>query len=137
MKKVEVLDIPIYCTSVCFLIGGGKEDLDLLKEDNPDKFDHELYYSLLKDIEDVDICDGFTVVMRDGSYLVYIREGFEDVPRVVIHELFHLANYILYKRGVYHEESAEPWAYLLGWLTEQYVEIIREQEEESVEPKNE
>lgn len=121
---VEIINIEIYCTSVCFCIGIDEKAFDELYKDNKDKFDDELYKECYNDITDENACDGFTSTMKDGSYMVYIRKGYENNYRIVIHELFHLTNRILCDRGVYHEITAEAWAYLIGWLSEQYFNII-------------
>ena len=121
---VEVLNIERYCTSVCFCIGIDEKEFEELYQDNKNKFDNETYEECYNDIMDDNICDGFTTSMKDGSYMVYIRKGFETSHRIVIHELFHLTNKILCERGVYHEDTAEAWAYLIGWLSEQYFNIV-------------
>lgn len=80
MSVVKALDIPIYNTSVCFVIGGGKEELDILKQDNPDKIDEIVYRKLLEDIQDGNRCDGLTASVADGTYFVFIRQGLEFNP---------------------------------------------------------
>ena len=121
---VETINIEIYCTSVCFCIGIDEKAFDELYKDNKNKFDDDLYKECYNDIKDENACDGFTSTMKDGSYMVYIRKGFENNYRIVIHELFHLTNRILCDRRVYHEDTAEAWAYVIGWLSEQYFNII-------------
>ena len=129
MSKIKIIDIPIYNTSVCFFIVGTKEELDILKEDNPHKIDQEIYTQILTDIEQPDKCDGFTIPLLDMSYLIYIRDGLEYNPRICIHEIFHVVNYTLTDRGVKHEETAEALAYLIGWLTEEYYKFLNQEEE--------
>lgn len=122
--KVEIINVDVYQTSVCICVGLDIKGLDDLKEDNPNKFDDEIYKQMKDDITNVDSCDGFASTLKDGSYLMYIREDHEADYRVVIHELFHITNKILFDRGVYWEENAEPWAYLIGYLAESYFNII-------------
>lgn len=136
MRTIKIIDIPIFYTSVCFFIGGTKEDLDILKNDNPHKIDDEIYRQIIEDIDNSGKCDGFTTVMLDDSYFVYIKDGFELNPRVIIHEIFHVVNYTLTQRGVHHEETAETWAYLIGWLTEEYYKIINENEDKIYEEES-
>ena len=134
MKIVKIIDIPIYNTSVCFMIGDiTKEDLDILRQDNPDKIDEVLYKHFCNDFFDNDRCDGLTTTVADGTYLIFVRSGFEFNPRVVFHELFHLTNYILCDRGVEHNETAEAWAYLLGWIAEGYYNIINQHDNGTME----
>lgn len=121
---IEIINIDVYQTSVCICVGLDIKGLDDIKDDNPNKFDDEIYKQMKDDISNVDSCDGFASTLKDGSYLMYIREGHESDYRVVIHELFHITNKILFDRGVYYEESAEAWAYLIGYLAESYFNII-------------
>ena len=74
MSKIKIIDIPIYNTSVCFFIGGTKEELDLLKEENPNKIDYYIYKQILEDIEQSDKCDGFTTPLLDMSYMISARK---------------------------------------------------------------
>lgn len=133
MRAFKIVEIPIFNTSVCFFIGDDIEILKLLKEDNPHKIDDEIYKQILEDIDVKSKCDGFTAVMLDESYFVYIKDGFELNPRVVIHEIFHVVNFVLTHRDVYHEETAETWAYMMGWLTEEYYKFINEEESKNNE----
>lgn len=121
---VEIINIDVYQTSVCICVGLDIKGLDELKEENPNKFDDDIYKQMKDDILDINSCDGFASTMKDGSYFMYIREGHDVDYRVVIHELFHITNKILFDRGVYYEESAEAWAYLIGYLAESYFNII-------------
>lgn len=130
---IEILDIPIYNTSVCLCIGVDGNDIKILAEDNPQKIGREVCKEIVKDIEDESICDGFVRTLDDGVYFLYIREGCEYSPRVVFHELFHLTNYILCDRDVTHDKYAEAWAYLLGWIAEQYYTIVNKNEDEKVQ----
>ena len=58
--------------------------------------------------------------MDSGLALVYLRNGKSDM--YVSHEIFHVCNKILCAAGVNHDADAEPWAYLIGWMTEKYYE---------------
>lgn len=129
MKKIEIINVEIFNTSVAVCIGINKEDLDILKEDNPDKIDDDIYKQLLEDIENANKCSGFATTVNDGSYLMFIREGFENNFSIVIHELFHITNFILYDRDIYYERTAETFAYLIGWLSEQYFNIVNAKDE--------
>lgn len=121
---VEIINVDVYQTSVCICVGLDIKGLDELKEENSNKFDDEIYKQMKDDICNVNRCDGFASTMKDGSYLMYIREGHETDYRVVMHELFHITNKILFDRNIYYEESAEAWAYLIGYLAESYFNII-------------
>ena len=61
---------------------------------------------------------GTTWHLDSGLFLVYLRKGNSD--SFVAHELFHVCNKILCAAGVNHDADAEPWAYLIGWLTNEY-----------------
>ncbi len=126
MKSVvKVIVVDVYQTSVCYCIGINEKELKELKDNSSNKFNDEIYNDCLKDITDKDSCDGFAATMLDGTQLMYIRKGFEKDWRIISHEIFHVANKILCDRGVTHDESGEAWAYLIGYLSDEYNKIIK------------
>lgn len=132
MKIIEILNVPIYNTSICCFIGGNKEDFELLYEDNKNKFNKEEYDSIVKDLEDKSYA-GFVSCINDNSYFLYIKEEYIKNYYIVIHEIFHLTNHILWDRCVDLDKSGEAYAYLIGWLSEQYFNIIDNYEKEEIE----
>ena len=109
-----------------------KEDFELLYEDNKHKFNKEEYDGIVKDLENNSYA-GFVSCINDNSYFLCIKEEFIKNYYIVIHELFHLTNHILWDRGVDLDKSGEAYAYLIGWLSEQYFNIIDNYEREEIE----
>lgn len=132
MKIIEILNIPIYNTSVCCFIGGSKEDFEILYEDNKNKFNKEEYDSIIEDLENKSYA-GFVSCINDCSYFLCIKEEYIKNYSIVIHEIFHLTNHILWDRGVDLDKSGEAYAYLIGWLAEQYFNIIDNEERKEIE----
>lgn len=115
---VWTTDIPIYRASVLFLVESTVEEAEEVFKKNKEKLPLEFFDKVVEEIEDINSCDG-CVFHNKGNYyyIVFIRHVcYENV----VHELFHLTNIIMYSRGVTYDEVAEPWAYLLGWLTQRF-----------------
>lgn len=117
---IEFINIDIYLTCIVIASGIDVKDFDKLYYDNVTKFTNEEYEEIRHDIADVNSCNGLTVQLDNGSIFVFIRKGQERKDLTVAHELFHATNKLLYRAGVNHDSDAEPWAYLLGWLTNEY-----------------
>lgn len=132
MKIIEILNIPIYNTSVCCFIGGTKEDFELLYKDNKNKFNKEEYDCIIKDLENNSYA-GFVSCINDCSYFLCIKEEYIKNYNVVIHELFHLTNHILWDRDVDIDKKGEAYAYLIGWLSEQYFNIVDNEKRKEIE----
>lgn len=115
------VEIPIYDAEVIFLVECSPEEADDALHDKFRKAPQDAFDALLDDIRDNSNCDGATCHNSRNTYyyMVYIRHV---THRNVSHELFHVVNMILMTRGISHDETAEPWAYLIGWLTERFYE---------------
>lgn len=99
------------------------EDFEEFYNDNKERLTEEEYKNIAEDIKDVDHVDGLTMKEEKGcNYIVYFRhpERKDDVA----HEIFHVSNSILMTRGVTFDADAEAWAYLIGWITKRFYEII-------------
>ena len=66
---------------------------------------------------------GYTCRLDKGGYLVVIKYEINN-PLYYDHELYHLANTILWDREVEHTREDEPYAYLKAWITNQYLHGI-------------
>lgn len=118
------LDIPIYNTNVLFIINPVKDEMDefLNNENNKEKLTEEEFTNLFKELDDKRY-GGYTTALDKGGYLILIKEGYKDFT-IFIHELFHVANLILFDREVEYSRAFEPLAYLLGWMTQQYADYV-------------
>lgn len=115
---IENIIVPIYGRDIAFLAEVTPEEFDRFYYDNATKITDDEYHKIRKDILDEKNVGGVTWWLDSGLALIYLRDGKSDI--VVPHEIFHVCNKILYAAGVNHDADAEPWAYLIGWLTNEY-----------------
>lgn len=118
------LDIPIYNTNVLFIINPVKDEMDefLNNENNKEKLTEEEFTNLCKELDDKRY-GGYTTALDKGGYLILIKEGYKDFT-IFVHELFHVANLILFDREIEYSRTFEPLAYLLGWIAQQYADYV-------------
>lgn len=133
---IEFINVDIYINTIVIAAGIDAEGFDILYEDNKDKFSYEEYQKIRNDINDDSICDGSTCLLDCGNIFVFIRKGCERKDLTVAHELFHAVNKLLCRAGVNHDADAEPWAYLLGWLTNEYYNRLDDYEKGCKENNN-
>ena len=112
------IDVPIYGRSVAFLVEVTVSEFDRFYYDNVTRITDEEYRQIRADILDEKGVGGTTWYLDSGLMLVYLRDGRSDI--IVPHEIFHVCNKILCLAGVNHDGDAEPWAYLIGWMTNEY-----------------
>lgn len=111
-------DIDIYRCSVLFIVESTAKEFKKYCKENNLNFTEETYNLILDDIKNEDKCDGVTYsIGYAGNYIVFLRN---TKLEVVVHELFHLVNSILCDREVTYDEQAEAWAYLIGWVTQDF-----------------
>ena len=122
------INIDIYLNCVVIASGIDEKDFDLLYYDNVSKFTNEEYETIRKDIVDKNSCNGLTVQLDNGNVFVFIRKGCERKDLFVIHELFHAVTKVLTRAGVNHDADDEPYAYLMGWLTNEYFNCLDDYE---------
>lgn len=117
------LEIGIYNTHILFLVGTTLSQYKKVYEKNKDAITEEENDGIIKDIQRPKSCDGFTLSCDNGDYVVYLRQ---ENPKVgnVAHEIFHVANKILYHRGVTYDSDAEAWAYLIGFITQRFYRAL-------------
>lgn len=133
---IEFIPIDIYLNTIVIASGIDEKEFDVLYEDNKDKFTYDEYQTIRNDISNDKICDGSTCLLDCGNIFVYIRKGRERKDLTVAHELFHAVNKLLCRAGVNHDADAEPWAYLLGWLTNEYYIRLDDYENKNEEKQN-
>ena len=117
---IEFINIDIYLNCIVVAAGVDVKEFDKLYYDNVTKFTNEEYEEIRRDIANENSCNGETVLLKNGNIFVFIRKGQERRDLTVSHELFHAVNKLLCRAGVNHDADAEPWAYLMGWLTNEY-----------------
>ena len=119
---IHYLDVPVYKTNVVFLVETTEDEWRQYYEEDTSYLTENDYLSVLDDINNPDNGDGTTTMTDGGSFIIYIRDRHSHGD--IAHEIFHAANWILVNRKVTHDESAEPWAYLIGWFTDVIYEVI-------------
>ena len=117
---IEFINIDIYLNCIVVAAGVDVKEFDKLYYDNVTKFTNEEYEEIRRDIANENSCNGETVLLENGNIFVFIRKGHEREELYIIHELFHAVNKLLCRAGVNHDADAEPWAYLMGWLSNEY-----------------
>ena len=117
-SMVDNISVDIYGIDVAFLVEVTPEEFDRFYYDNVTRITDEEYRGIRKDILDEKRVGGATWWLDSEMPLVYIRDGRSDM--FVPHEIFHVCNKILCTAGVNHDADAEPWAYLIGWMTNEY-----------------
>lgn len=115
---IDAINVDIYGRSVAFLVEVTPEEFDRFYYDNVTKITDEEYKDIREDILNGKDVGGATWTLDSGLYLVYLRDGRSD--KYVSHEILHVCNCILYDAGVTYTREAEPWAYLVGWMTDEY-----------------
>lgn len=125
------LDVPIYETNILFIIEPIKEEMDefLGNEKNRERLTDDEFESLFRELDDTRY-GGYTTSLDKGGYLVLLKQNYKD-PFIYQHELFHVMNLIMYDREIEYSKTSEPHAYLIGWITMQYLEYINSQKEEN------
>lgn len=115
---IDAIDVDIYGRSVAFLVEVTPEEFDRFYYDNVTRITDEEYKDIREDILNGKDVGGSTWTLDSNLYLVYLRDGRSD--KYVSHEILHVCNCILYDAGVTYTREAEPWAYLVGWMTDEY-----------------
>ena len=117
---IETINIDIYLNCVVIATGIDEKEFDDLYYRNATKFTDEEYKMIRKDIADKKSCNGLTAQLDCGNVFVFIRKGQERMDLTVAHEIFHAVQRILTRAGVEMGEDGESYAYLMGWLTNEY-----------------
>lgn len=116
------LDIPIYNTDALFIVEPTKEEMDefLGSEKNKSRLTDEELATIFKELDGKFM--GYTSHLDKGGYLLLLKNSKD--PLYYIHELFHLANLILWDRDVDLSRTGEAYAYFVAWLVDQYVSYV-------------
>lgn len=122
---IQQLDVPIFGDNILFLVETTKEEWGNFVDNptNKDKLTDDEIQNVIDDIANVVGVGGTTTILDKGGHLVYIR----DANRLFysMHEIYHVADRILKSRGIVHDEDDEIYAYMVGWLSEEYDNMIK------------
>lgn len=124
---IRELYVPIYGATILFMIETTDVEIDefLRKDTNKSKFTNKEINSIVFDIADTKGVAGTTMTLdKGGEYVVFIRDA--HFAYYSMHELYHVADRILKHRGVEHTDDDEAYAYMVGWLAQEYKEMLKE-----------
>jgi hypothetical protein len=76
----------------------------------------------LADFNNQKECSASTIQLDGGDYLIFIRN--KESHGDIAHEIFHACNNILVERDFTHDTIAEPWAYLIGYVTDKFYDML-------------
>ena len=81
-----------------------------------------LIFHDIKDYYKNDLVSGVTMTLDKGGYVILIK----DIKNKSFfpHEIYHACDRILKDREIEHTELDEAYAYLLGWIFEQYFNLF-------------
>lgn len=129
---IRQLDVPIYGANILFLVEVDCEEFAkfLDNETNKNKLTDGDIEHLFEEIDNEDYGGG-TYVVNKSNYIVLIKNA--NKPYYYLHELYHCVNTILQDRKIPHSENDEPYAYLIGWIGEEYSYLLKEFNEETKE----
>lgn len=122
--------VPIYrCSVLCFCNSTLKEFNEFYYK-NVKGFTNKEYEDICGYIKDDRSSYAWTKSLASCDIMIWFTR-----PRVdsdVVHEFYHATHMILVERGVYHENDKgtgdEPFAYLLGYLVNEYYNTLDELE---------
>lgn len=121
---IKIVKLEIYRVSVIFLVEVDKKEIDLFYYENHIRMTDKERDYLYDDLEN-ESNGGSAILTDEGSVIVHIKDG--DDINTIAHEIFHATNFVLTRAGVKHEETAEAWAYLVGYLTECYYNWMKDE----------
>ena len=126
---IKIVDVLLYRCSVVFLIESTLEEWKTF-------FDEQYKDNKLQSSNDADVREmfedntsGFVISTGLNDYICYISNS--ENAGLVAHEIFHAANAVLQGRGVTLDSSGEAYAYMIEYLTNEFYNIINEEESDA------
>lgn len=118
---IEILEIPIYETTFVFVVEASVEEWNDFYLKWSDMLSDDDNKSVVDTINDVRY-NGCCILTDKNDYIIYIREKTNHGD--IAHEIFHACNRLLTRLEFAHEETAEGWAYLIGYVTNKFYEMM-------------
>lgn len=112
------IDVPIYKCSVIVLTATTEREFDSFYYKNVKAMTNDECDSIRESLRNVGDASAWTQYLESGDVVVWFSNPWRDGD--VVHELYHATNCILTHRGVEHTKDDEPFAYLLGYLVNEY-----------------
>lgn len=124
------IHVPIYrCSVLCFCDSNIREFNEFYYK-NVTSFTNKEYDELCGCIKDDKSSYAWVHHLETTDIMIWFTRPRVDMD--VVHEFYHAAHMILVERGVYHENEKgtgdEPFAYLLGYLVNEYYNYLDELE---------
>lgn len=118
---IRDIDIPIYDAEVHFISAPSRRELNSWMKDMTELsvLDRETKSEIIEWFEDEDTA-GQVFTLYHGHYAVCIKSEIGKDFNSDIHELFHSVREVLRDRGVEVEGVAEAYAYVMGYVAEQF-----------------
>lgn len=120
---IDFLDIDLYKTTFVFVVGVSVDEWNEFYKKYTDKLSDDDNKIVTDTIDDKSY-DGACIQTDKNDYIIYIRNS-EDHGDIS-HEIFHACNRLLTRLEFTHDEVAEAWAYLIGYVTEHFYDMIGE-----------
>ena len=127
---IKIIDIPLYRCSVICLYGTTPEEWsEFFKEQiKEDKLNTKTDVAVQEEYENKS--PGFVIPTGFNDYVLYVKDV--DNAGLVAHEIFHAAHAILFDRNYQVDATAEPEAYLIEYLTNEfYVKALEDESNSS------
>lgn len=122
---IHSIDIDLLRANLVYLIASTVQEFDRFYYDNVTRITDEEYKQIRNEIEHPELCAGCTWLLDNNTVLVFIRNKWNEGE--VAHEMIHAAYKLLKPRG-FDLDDEEIWAYLGGYLTEEYYNYLREKD---------
>lgn len=126
---IKGFDIDLYNCFVTFVWDSNEWELTSFFNENP-QIPEEYKNEMITIFRKRD-CDAFTGPLSYSDVITIFMS--DTSPRTVAHEIYHLCHLIMTKRGIQDEEA---WAYLIGYVTENYYKLKEGKNEVKEETTN-
>lgn len=118
---IQWIDIEIYRCSVVFLIETTPEEWDKFFNKHKNEITERDNINVI-DVFGEKATTGYCQPTEGGDYICCISD--KENKGLVAHEIFHAAHMILWNKGYRPDDAAEPTAYLIEYLTNEFYKII-------------
>ena len=120
-----IIDIPIYRCSVVVLANATKEEWIAFCDEHKNEITDRDKLNVLDGFDEG--IPGFVCNTEGNDYVCYISD--KNKIGLSVHELFHAAQSILWDKGYKMDKTAEPLAYLLEYITNEFYLVVNNEEE--------
>ena len=122
---IEWIDIEIYRCSVVFLIETTPEEWDKFYNEHKNEITERDNVNV-KDAFKEEKTIGYCQPTEGNDYICYISD--KDNKGLVAHEIFHVAQMLLWDKGYRPDDTAEPVAYLIEYLINGFYKLLEKAE---------